>query len=112
MHSKNKNALDAAEKVEPVAIDGLLPCPFCGGEAGIERYGDHRASTIYECGSCGCRLETGEEFNHGFIWNTRRTAPPTTDSELRAAAQAVVENWRTIGVCGGDIDRLREALKK
>lgn len=26
---------------------------------------------IYECGSCGCRLETGEEFNHGKRWNER-----------------------------------------
>ena len=49
----------------------LLPCPFCGGKAYIEQVGTNRYSTIYECGSCGCRLETGEEFNHGSRWNKR-----------------------------------------
>lgn len=47
------------------------PCPFCGGEAEIERYGNKRQSTIYVCTECGCRLETGEEFNHGKMWNER-----------------------------------------
>lgn len=54
----------------------LKPCPFCGGKAHIEREGTPRQSTIYECGSCGCRLETGEEFNYGARWNER------DDSEL------------------------------
>lgn len=49
----------------------LLPCPFCGSEAEIERYGDHRQSTIYACTMCGCRLETGEEWGHGENWNRR-----------------------------------------
>lgn len=49
----------------------LLPCPFCGGEAEIERYGDPRQSTIYACANCGCRLETGEEWDHGTGWNER-----------------------------------------
>lgn len=54
----------------PDKID-LLPCPFCGGEAEIERYGDHRQSTIYACTNCGCSLETGEEWGHGAQWNKR-----------------------------------------
>ncbi len=49
----------------------LLPCPFCGGEAKIMRYGDRSQSTIYECQECGCRLETGEEWGHGNDWNNR-----------------------------------------
>jgi Lar family restriction alleviation protein len=49
----------------------LLPCPFCGGDATIERYGDRRQSTIYSCDSCGCTLETGEEWDHGREWNER-----------------------------------------
>lgn len=49
----------------------LKPCPFCGGEAHIEQIGDRRQSTIYCCNSCGCRLETGEEWDHGRNWNTR-----------------------------------------
>lgn len=49
----------------------LLPCPFCGGEAEIEQYGDRRKSTIYACLWCSCKLETGEEWGHGTAWNTR-----------------------------------------
>ena len=49
----------------------LDPCPFCGGEAEIERYGDGGQSTIYCCTECGCRLETGETFNQGDSWNRR-----------------------------------------
>jgi Lar family restriction alleviation protein len=56
---------------EPVASNGLLPCPFCGEEAEIERYGDRRMSTIYACTGCGCRLETEEERDHGRWWNER-----------------------------------------
>lgn len=47
----------------------LLPCPFCGSGAEIERYGDRRRSTIYRCTSCSCSLETGEEWGHGRQWN-------------------------------------------
>ena len=49
----------------------LKPCPFCGGEAGVARYGDRRQSTIYYCLDCGCRLETSEEWDHGKDWNKR-----------------------------------------
>ena len=51
----------------------LKPCPFCGGDAEITRYGTSRYSTQYECTDCGCQLETGETFNHGEAWNTRDT---------------------------------------
>lgn len=54
--------------MEPVKLD---PCPFCGGEAEVERFGTPRQSTIYSCTNCGCRLETGEEFNFGADWNQR-----------------------------------------
>lgn len=56
----------------------LLPCPFCGGEASIERFGTTRVSTQYSCDDCGCFLETGEEFNHGRSWN-RRASPPARE---------------------------------
>jgi predicted RNA-binding Zn-ribbon protein involved in translation (DUF1610 family) len=52
----------------------LLPCPFCGGEAEIERYGTGRYSTIYRCTECSCSLETGETFHHGRDWNRRHTS--------------------------------------
>jgi hypothetical protein len=53
----------------------LAPCPFCGEEAEIERYGNRRVSTIYRCTFCGCSLETGEEWDHGAQWNERVTLP-------------------------------------
>lgn len=53
----------------------LLPCPFCGGEAMVERHGNRRQSTIYACTECSCRLETGEEWNIGTDWNRRATHP-------------------------------------
>lgn len=49
----------------------LKPCPFCGHAAEIERQGDRRQSTIYACTSCGCSLETGEEWGFGAQWNKR-----------------------------------------
>lgn len=60
----------------------LLPCPFCGGEAHIERVGNRSFSTIYQCNHCGCSLETGEEFNHGRDWN-RRAAPANENSAFK-----------------------------
>jgi len=54
-----------------MASPDLLPCPFCGGKATIERIGDRLQSTIYSCDCCGCTLETGEECGHGTGWNTR-----------------------------------------
>lgn len=61
----------------------LKPCPFCGETASIERYGNHRVSTIYQCDHCSCRLETGEVWDHGKVWNHRtdpEKSPP--DPEL------------------------------
>jgi len=77
----DRKKIEAAPSQEPV--NGLLPCPFCGGEAHIERVGDRRASTVYECGSCGCYLETCEEFNHGRIWNERHTVAPSQEPALK-----------------------------
>lgn len=55
--------------------DLLLPCPFCRGVAEFERIGNTRVSTIVSCADCGCRLESGETFNHGNTWNTRPNNP-------------------------------------
>lgn len=68
----------------------LKPCPFCGGEAYIEQVGDHRRSTIYECDSCGCRLETGEKFNHGARWNERHEVEQLRSQQ---AATPAVPNY-------------------
>lgn len=52
-------------------MSDLKPCPFCGGEAEIERQGTARQSTIYNCTNCGCRLETGETWQAPSQWNER-----------------------------------------
>lgn len=67
----------------------LLPCPFCGGEAEIERYGDARESTQYGCTMCGCTLETGEEWGHGRRWNEREPSPGETQASITAWADTV-----------------------
>ena len=61
---------------DPRATPTLLPCPFCGGKAVVERYGNSRQSSIYRCVACGCGLETGEISGYGRIWNNRVPAPP------------------------------------
>ncbi len=38
----------------------LKPCPFCGGEAEIQRVGTRSQSMQYACTDCGAFLETGE----------------------------------------------------
>ena len=50
----------------------LKPCPFCGGECYIERMGTGRVSMQYQCGECGCSLETGETWlDDNCRWNER-----------------------------------------
>ena len=79
----------------------LKPCPFCGGEAEIDRLGTPRQSTIYACTSCGCRLETGEEWAHGERWNTRATSastPQQSPSREKVDDREVMRLWRECGL--------------
>jgi len=68
----------------------LKPCPFCGGEAEVERLGTKRASMIIVCSQCGCCLESGDV--SGFAddkhlqWNMRYEEFPTRDSLFSAMA--------------------------
>lgn len=51
----------------------LKPCPFCGGEAYFERMGTSRQSCIVECGRCGVRHESSDEYGRsGQSWNERQ----------------------------------------
>lgn len=60
----------------------LLPCPFCGGEAGIERTGTPRQSCIVACVNCGARHESGDEAQFsGASWNRRTQPAPAITSE-------------------------------
>ena len=76
----------------------LLPCPFCGASASIERIGNHRQSTIYSCDSCSCSLETGEEWGHGRMWNNQAARAQARNAALEEAAK-VADNapWQTSG---------------
>jgi len=55
--------------------DLLKPCPFCGGEATIERKGTARQSMIIACTNCGGRHESGDVVgltpSSRYAWNNR-----------------------------------------
>lgn len=107
----------------------LLPCPFCGGKAEIERPGTAKQSCIIACDNCGCRLETGEVWSMGERWNSRRDpsiaqAPGTergyTEAEGYAASLRQMAQWvdeanadpcghGVIGMEDIDADELRAA---
>lgn len=101
------------------AID-LKDCPFCGGEAEIERYGTPRMSTIYACQDCGCRLETGEEWGHGRQWNTRAAPQITPEVRFRMVHAAVAacdelakldgEDWVPTKYIGAAVDAVLATL--
>lgn len=56
----------------------LKPCPFCDGEAEIERKGTHRASMQIACTNCGARVESGDVYGltkpENYKWNWRVSA--------------------------------------
>ena len=56
----------------------LKPCPFCGGEAEIERCGTVKQSQIINCADCGCTHESGDIYlQHGARdWNQRHDEMP------------------------------------
>lgn len=60
----------------------LKPCPFCGGEAEIERPGTRSASMIIVCQDCGCRVESSDEIDcprpEYWKWNSRAATPQST----------------------------------
>jgi len=72
----------------------LLPCPFCGGQAEIERKGTHRQSMQYACTNCGARCEAGDVYGltspANYKWNNRH--PDTATLERELAAQVEVAN--------------------
>ena len=78
----------------------LLPCPFCGSSAEIERHGDRTRSTIYTCDSCGCTLETGEEWDHGRRWNIRADTTLRAENEMLRAALSQIDKLAVGHVTG------------
>ena len=52
----------------------LLPCPFCGGNAGVIQLTGHESPRTVECDECHCRSRWGTEEEVIAAWN-RRTPP-------------------------------------
>ncbi len=86
----------------------LKPCPFCGGEAELERAGDRRQSTIYACLHCSCRLETPEEWGYGTDWNIR--APDARIAELEARAEKAEADARDAKAEASSLRMRRDAF--
>lgn len=77
------------------ALIELLPCPFCGGKAHLERQG-HVACMTPGCRGFGAFDNSGtpseQNGSAAVRWNTRQAAPTLPgagggDAELRAIAQ-------------------------
>jgi len=77
------------------ALEALKACPFCGGEAEIERRGDMRQSMIYACTDCGCRLETGEQGRNHARWNTRAALQPVSAEPVGYTWQVYIDGAET-----------------
>lgn len=74
-----------ALEVEP-ASEGLKPCPFCGGEAGLIAMdeGDEPKDALYGCAECEVWQQGPER------WNTRAAGRETSADSSRCPS------------CGGD----------
>ncbi len=76
----------------------LKPCPFCGGEAEVEREGTSRQSCIIDCANCGCRLESNE-IGAGDAWNRRSLIPEPgecIDADLSRFVAAGTKAWADV----------------
>lgn len=68
---KGFESINEKETIKQLSEE-LKPCPFCGGKAQIERYGNNRQSMQIRCEDCGCFLETGETWiDENCHWNKR-----------------------------------------
>lgn len=78
----------------------LLPCPFCGGRAEIERVGSTRTSNIVACTDCGCRLESGDVFDPAASWNrrTQEAAWRPIEAAPRDGSYVLVTNGQYVDV--------------
>ena len=58
----------------PKNAEGLLPCPFCGGEPHIEEVSASRGQFCIKCSNCWAKsvyLSYGEKWQLVRAWNTR-----------------------------------------
>lgn len=70
----------------------LRPCPFCGGEAEIERMGNRDESCLVVCTNCGCQHEGPDrDEQSGSLWNIR-----IEEDAARASFASIDETIRTM----------------
>lgn len=70
--------------------DPLKPCPFCGGDNYVIRYGTGRQSALVGCINCNCTLESNE-VGAGQQWDTRALDADSYRAGLEAAAAKLNE---------------------
>jgi len=77
-----------------MSVEGLLPCPFCGGSASAYWSGDHSTGYHAGCGNRDCEAEPSVWAKEGEAaaiakWNTRAHA-----AEQAAPVEPSAECWR------------------
>ena len=87
----------------PTDKQELLPCPFCGEEAEVERLGTSRASMVVVCSFCGAKVECGAIRLSDSIWNDRQLPDQASagegwisvDSDIKPKLHQKVLIWTT-----------------
>lgn len=83
----------------------LKPCPFCGGQAEIERKGTAWQSMQIAC-NCGCRMESGDVFgltnSDKWAWNRRSIdcELDATRAQFRRACEKLAAQEESIAMSG------------
>lgn len=95
----------------------LKPCPFCGGEARVEEYGDGyipQCDHKYTCVIADCEFPADEWYiSEGFAieaWNARweRTCKPVrkgTSISCDACGSELHDPFRFCGGCGAKVEK-------
>lgn len=92
--------------------EGLLPCPFCGGEPEITQKGTARQSMQIACMTCGARTDTGDVFGltrpRNYHWNRR---DQITQLQAQLAAKDVWIKDRESEVQREQVGKVRKFVK-
>lgn len=102
-----RRARAALARPEPERVEGLLPCPFCGGRA--ERLWDD--DCFIACPKCRTYGPNGEDRTRGETeWNTRASLPAdaaTVAGEWRGPPYEYGVTWGPEAVCAANDMRTR-----
>lgn len=93
-------------KIAALTEADLLPCPFCGEKASIERLGTNRQSAQVSCDECGAFVESSDigicqQWNRRVSKEQRKiTATPKKGTvpiaKIKAAVKKVIGERRTV----------------